>query len=215
MSTWQIRRDKYSVTTDFGPNAEWVAEMQWPEGRTQGGPAVLLIYPSDPDACPPGGLSQTVLRDMNFREALDLLRAGLTFSKRAQRVRQQVTDNLAKLLIEHAKGGSITPAYLATLSRAYLDAVDNGQGRPLDHLAGITGKSTAAIKNHLWQATRKGILVRSPGRAGGHLTTKGRTELAQIMPDGQDPAMATEVPPGAPSGKPRRRNPRKAITVTG
>ncbi|MYV31968.1 hypothetical protein GQ649_32740 [Rhodococcus sp. DSM 6344] len=182
MEKWQVDRDsKFSVSIDLGPNHEWVAEMQWPEGETQGGPAVLVIYPSDPDACPPGGLSQTVLRDVDFKYALDRLRGKLAGSKRWQRVRQNTEDKLTGLLASHAARGAITPEYLTLLSRAYIDAVNNGQEKPLEYLASLTGKSAAAIKNHLWQATRKGLLERSPGRAGGHLTDKGRAVLAPVV----------------------------------
>ncbi|CAG7607799.1 hypothetical protein SIM91_10625 [Rhodococcus opacus] len=187
MTNWQVDRDsKYSVTTDFGPNYEWVAEMQWPEGETQGGPAVLVIYPSDPDTCPPGGLSQTVLRDVDFKDALDRLRGKLAASKRWQRVRQDTEDKLTGLLASHAASGAITPEYLALLSRIYIGAVNNGQEKPLEHLAALTGKSAAAIKNHLWHATRKGLLERSPGRAGGHLTEKGRAVLEPVLSDEND-----------------------------
>ncbi|MHA7662384.1 hypothetical protein [Mycolicibacterium sp. HS_4_1] len=172
MEKWQVKDDKYSVTVDLGPNMEWVAEMQWPEGETQGGPAVLVIYPSDPETCPPGGLSQTVLRDVDFKYALDRLRASLTHSKRFQRLRQQSRDKLTGLLVEHAAEGAITSEYLALLARVYVDVVKHGQDKPLDHLAELTNKSPAAIKNHLWQATRKGLLERSPGRAGGKTTAK-------------------------------------------
>ncbi len=171
------------MTTDFGPNYEWVAEMQWPEGETQGGPAVLVIYPSDPDACPPGGLSQTVLRDVDFKYALERLRGKLAASKRWQRVRQDTEGKLTGLLTSHVASGAITPEYLALLSRVYISAVNNGQEKPLEYLAVLTGKSAAAIKNHLWQATRKGLLERSPGRAGGHLTEKGRDILASVTSD--------------------------------
>ncbi|MGG7103124.1 MULTISPECIES: hypothetical protein [Rhodococcus] len=182
MVNWQVDLDsKYSVETDFGPNMEWVAAMQWPEGETQGGPAMLVIYPSDPDTCPPGGLSQTVLRDVDFKDALDRLRGKLAASKRWERVRQSTADKLNALLADHAASGAITPEYLALLSRVYVGVVNNGQDKPLEHLAALTGKSASAIKNHLWQATRKGLLERSPGRAGGHLTDKGRAVLEPVL----------------------------------
>jgi DNA-binding MarR family transcriptional regulator len=211
MEKWQVNRDQYSVTVDLGPNSEWVAEMQWPEGETQGGPAVLVIYPSDPDTRPPGGLSQTVLRDVDFGYARDRLRASLSNSKRWENARQRSEDTLSSLLIEHA-GGAITQEYLALLSRVYVGAVKNGQDKPLDHLAAITGNSPAAIKNHLWQATRKGLLERSPGRAGGHLTDKGREVLATLAPAEDELTIAVEMPPRVIEDKPKRRRPPKAIT---
>jgi hypothetical protein len=209
MANWQVNRDQWSVTMDLGPNGEWVAEMQWPEGETQGGPAVLAIYPSDPDHCPPGGLSQTILRDVDFGYARDRLRASLSNSKRWERARQRTEDALSSLLAEHS-GGAITQEYLALLSRVYVDAVKNGQDKPLDHLAALTGNSAAAIKNHLWQATRKGLLERSPGRAGGHLTDKGRGVLTPVVSDDEH-TIAVEMPPRVVEDKPKRRRPRKAI----
>ena len=49
---------------------------------------------------------------------------------------------------------------------------DDAQSKSLEHFAEVTGKSAAAIKNHLWQATRRGLLERSPGRAGGRVSAK-------------------------------------------
>ncbi|WP_420879809.1 hypothetical protein [Rhodococcus sp. (in: high G+C Gram-positive bacteria)] len=182
MANWQFNRDsRYAVEIDLGPNMEWIAQLQWPEGESQGGPAVLVIRPSDPETCPPGGLSQTVLRDVDFKYALDRLRSSLSNSKRWEQARQRSADKLASLLAEHAAIGAISPEYLALLSRVYVGAVNNGQEKPLEHLAALTGKSASAIKNHLWQATRKGLLERSPGRAGGHLTDKGTAVLVPLL----------------------------------
>jgi hypothetical protein len=64
----------------------------------------------------------------------------------------------------------ITDEYLAMLSVVYSAAAS--QPKPLEYLAGISGKTPATIKNHLWQATRKGLLERSPGGAGGRITPK-------------------------------------------
>ncbi|WP_236724596.1 hypothetical protein [Mycobacterium avium] len=173
--------DDYVVTVDLGPNYEWVAEMQWPEGETQGGPGVLLIRPSNPDSYPAGGLSQTVLREVDFKYALERLRRSLANSKRWDRARRQSEEKLTALLVDHA-GGGITPEYLALLSRVYIGVVNRGQDKPLEYLAEVTGKSAAAIKNHLWQATRKGLLERSPGRVGGHLTPEATKILERIVP---------------------------------
>jgi len=180
MGKWQVNRDDYSVTVDLGPDCEWVAEMQWPEGVTQGGPAVLVIYPSDPDTCPPGGLSQTVLRGVDFKRALERLRGYLANSKRWERERQEGDEKVTALLVDHV-GGSITPEYLALLSRVYVSAVNRGQAKPLDYLAQVTGSSPAAIKNHLWKATRDGLLERSPGRAGGRVTPRAGSILGPIL----------------------------------
>ncbi|BDD96568.1 hypothetical protein [Mycolicibacterium fortuitum] len=173
MSKWQVNEDDYTVTVDLGPDCEWVAAMQWPEGVTQGGPAVLVIYPSNPESCPPGGLSQTLLRDVDFKYAAERLRRQLENSKRWDTSRKRSDKKMNDLLISHAVEGRVTDTYLALLSRAYVSAVDQGQSKPLEFLAELTSKSAASIKNHLWQATRKGLLERSPGRAGGRVTPKG------------------------------------------
>lgn len=199
MTKWQVNRDQYSVTLDLGPNMEWVAEMQWPEGQTQGGPAVLVIYPSDPDACPPGGLSQTVLRDVDFKYALDRLRSSFAFSKRWEAARNRSREKMAALLREYS-GNNITDEYLAVLSRVYVDAVSGGQPKPLEYLAEVTDKSPAAIKNHLWHATRKGLLERSPGRAGGNITLKATVILEKIIPNDLQPP-----PSGVREVKPPRQ----------
>ena len=172
--------EDYVVTVDLGPNCEWVAEMQWPEGKTQGGPAVLVIHSADPASYPAGGLSQTVLREVDFKGALDKLRRQLESSKRWDQARRQNQETVVAALVDHA-GGSITPEYLALLSRVYVGAVNHGQAKPLDYLAEVTGNSPAAIKNHLWQATRKGLLERSSGRAGGRVTEKAATLISKRL----------------------------------
>lgn len=168
------------VEVDLGPNFEWVAQMEWPEGEPQGGPAVLVIRPSDPNGYPAGGLSQTVLREVDFKYALNRLRSQLASSERWSKQRHDSDEKMTALLIDASDAG-ITEDYLALLSRAYVATVSQGQAKPLEHLAGITGKSASAIKNHLWQATRKGLLERSPGRAGGRVTEKAADRIRAIL----------------------------------
>lgn len=173
------------VELGLGPDCEWVATMEWPEGETQGGPAMLVIRPSNEDEYPTGGLSQTVLREVDFKSALERLRGQLASSDKWQRHRQESRDKIYALLTKVAASGSISDEYLALLSRAYVGAVNEGQSKPLEFLAAIADKSNAAIKNHLWQATRKGFLERSPGRAGGRITAKTSDALMDILyPDG-------------------------------
>ena len=78
----------------------------------------------------------------------------------------------------------------------YVGAVNQGQGKPLDYLAEVTGKSPAAVKNHLWQASRKGLLERSPGRVGGKITAEATKVLERIVP-GADGRILVEGPPKA------------------
>lgn len=169
------------VTVDLGPNGEWVAELQWPPGETQGGPAVLVIHPAVDGSYPPGGISQTVLRELDFKQALDTLRRQLTSTKRKAAALEKSAAKMNNLLLEHAEDRTVTDTYLALLARAYVSAVSRGVDKPLAYLAELTGKSYAATKNHLWQATRRGLLERSPGRAGGRVTGKAANIIADLI----------------------------------
>src|SRR4051794_30989429 len=112
-------KNPYTVTVFLGPHAEWVAKLTWPEGETQGGPVALEIQPTVADEPPAGGLSQTVLREVDFRGALDKLRlrvedaeTGLSYSRNLKKVTSR--------LVEYAASGSVTDPYLALLSEAYV-----------------------------------------------------------------------------------------------
>lgn len=170
------------VVQDLGPGWEWVVEMEWPEGVTSGGPAALVIRPSDPDSYPAGGISSTLLREIDFREAAERLRRQVTAAERWDKARGRYEQDRSERLREAVSHG-ITDEYLALLSSAYVSAVNHGQPRPLEHLAEQAGKSLAAIKNHLWQATRRSLLERSAGRPGGRLTEKASGILERIVPN--------------------------------
>lgn len=170
-SVAHVSEEDRIVITDLGPGMEWVCEMEWPEGVTQGGPAWLVVRPSDPDGYPPGGISSTVLREIDFRDAVDRLRRQLAVSERRGRARERYEEGRSERL-RAALSEGITEQYLALLSSAYVSLTNHGQAKPLERLAEMADKSAAAIKNHLWQATRKGFLERHAGRAGGKLTEK-------------------------------------------
>ncbi len=161
-----------TVTVDLGPDMQWVCQMEWPEGQTQGGPAVLVIRPSDPHNYPAGGISQTLVRELDFKHALDTLRRQQAGGKRWERAKASSDKKMNNLLAVHAAEGAITDEYLSLLSRAYVTAVSDGQAKPLEYLAELLDKTHSAIQNHLWQATRRGLLERSPGRVGGKITAK-------------------------------------------
>jgi hypothetical protein len=169
------------VTVDLGPDMQWVCQMEWPEGQTQGGPGMLVIRPADPDNYPAGGISQTLLREVDFKAALDTLRRQLAAGNRWSSMREQSAAKMNNLLLAHMQDRTITDTYLALLARAYVSAVSRGVDKPLDYLAELTGKSYASIKNHLWQATRRGLLERSPGRVGGKVTGKAANILAGLV----------------------------------
>ena len=160
------------MSVDLGPDLQWVCDMEWPEGETQGGPMTLTIRPAIPGNFPAGGVSSTLLRDVDFKAALGILRRQRVRSKQFQKVTAAHEKRMNTLLAAHAADGAITDEYLALLSRVYVAAVSSGQEKPLDYLAELLNKTHAAIQNHLWQATRRGLLERSSGRAGGKLTAK-------------------------------------------
>ena len=148
----------------IGPHDEWTVEMTWYYDDRHG-PGKLVIRPTDPDKRPAGGLSQTVLREVDFAAAVDEMRATEAYAAKIPRINwETIGDELADMSAD-----GITDEYLAMLTLVYCACM---QSKPLEFLAELTGKSPAAIKNHLWQATRKGLLERSPGRAGGRFTMK-------------------------------------------
>ena len=48
---------------------EWSVLMEWADGAESGGPVRLVIEPVDQTSPPNGGLSSTVLREVDFQEA--------------------------------------------------------------------------------------------------------------------------------------------------
>ncbi|MFD9908239.1 hypothetical protein [Streptomyces sp. NPDC059063] len=181
MSEQQGEQGGPVVAQEIGP---WVVEMQWPEGVTQGGPAALLVRPKDGESCPLGGISSTVLREIDFKEAVERLRAKVAVSEMRAQVREEYeagrTERLRKALAQ-----GVTDEYLATLASAYLSYLSGGGKGPLAHLAERVGKSESTVKGHLWQARKRGLLTGAPGRAGGALTRKASEILIRVVPGGE------------------------------
>lgn len=167
------------VVQGVGPG--WVAEMEWPEGITQGGPAVLVIRPVDPDAVPDGGMSSTLLRGLDFRAALEKLRRQLDISDRRADLEEAYEDQRDERIRTELRGG-MTDEYLSLISSRYVGLVNHGHARPLAALAEIIGKTESTVKGHLWRARRKELLTGGAGRAGGQLTPKASKVLATIVP---------------------------------
>ena len=158
------------VTTDLGNG--WTIEMHWSEDETQGGPGSLVIRPTNPDEPPPGGLSSTVLRGIDFRQAKADLHRQLS---------EHTGEPGDKDLLRDALSVGITDEYLALLSSEYVARVDSSQSKPVDRLAEELGKSPGTIKGHLWQARKRGLLTEgSPGRKGGRLSPEAVSILARM-----------------------------------
>jgi hypothetical protein len=159
---------KRVVKQDLG--TEWVAEMEWPDGVTYGGPMTLVIRPAQEGSYPAGGVSTTVLREVDLAAARDQLRTQRHGFLPAldHGLDQQIRAELANGLSERL---------LALVAARYVELVSQGQAKPLDVLAEITGRSNQTAKGWLWQARKRGLLTGSAGRAGGEVTAKARALL--------------------------------------
>lgn len=169
------------VVQDLGP---WVIEMQWPRGVTQGGPAVLVVRPKGGTGYPPGGISSTVLRQIDFKEAGEALRSQTRVSGLRAQIRKEQEAARAERLRQAAAQG-VTDEYLALLASAYVGYINRGGTGALAHLAEQVGKSQSTIKGHLWQARKRDLLTGSAGRAGGALTEKASALLMDLVPCAQ------------------------------
>nr|WP_052741149.1 sigma-70 family RNA polymerase sigma factor [Mycobacterium sp. UM_NZ2] len=185
---------------------DWEIDMEWREGDYQGGPIGMWIRPLDPDNPPHGGLSSTVLREIDFRKAKAKLHQDLAAHPHGWRGEpskqaQQDGDRLARLRDELAKG--ITPEYLALLCSNYVQRVNSGQAKPVERLAEDLGKSAATIRGHLWQARRQGLLIGSAGRKGGTLTPEAMA-IIQRLPKQPNPEIPVQrislIHDGPPGG---------------
>jgi hypothetical protein len=157
----------------------WTVEMYWKEDDIQGGPSKIAIRPTDEKNVPVGGISSTVLREIDFRAGAAKAREqvaaeDLTY---AQDSPQLPPMALVRATLE---AGGITDAYLVLLAIQYIARVDRGEPKPVDHIASELGKSPGTIKGHLWQARNRGLLKGgSAGRKGGYIPP----EAAQIALD--------------------------------
>lgn len=162
-----------------GIGDDWVVTMEWPAGVENGGPMRLVIEPVADN--PVGGLSSTVLRQVDFREAIERFRDQIEASQRRgrehEKYEKQRTERLRAALDE-----GVTDDYLALLSSAYVSAVNRGLEKPNDYLAEMAGKTTSTVRGHLWQARKQDFLTGSPGRKGGQLTDKATKILERIVP---------------------------------
>jgi hypothetical protein len=166
------------VVQDLGA---WVVVMEWPEGVINGGPGRLVIEPAD--GYPIGGLSQTVLRQVDFKDGIERFRKQLAASERRSQLRDDY-ENKRGERIRAALSAGVTDEYLALLASAYISAANRGQPMPNEYLAEVVGKTTSTVRGHLWQARKRDLLTGSPGRVGGQLTPKAVAILERIVPRG-------------------------------
>lgn len=161
MSEWRVKQE-----IDRG---RWIAELVWREGDTHG-PSELVVRPADPERRGFAGISHTVLREINFRlDRLDELSA---------------TPRLAPVAVDpgelrRAAKDGLSDRYLALLAAAYVERAERRESYITRSLAEDVGKREGTIRQHLWQARKRGLMTGgSHGLVGGKLTAKARELLA-------------------------------------
>lgn len=154
----------------IGPWSVW---MEWPDDADQGGPARLVIEPAD-DALPfetAGGLSSTVLRQINFQDAIDQWRRESPGTVLDEYFGARLCDLLSE---------GVTDRYLAYLASVYVGMVQAGEKGLTLKLADAIDKKPDTVKSHLKAARKRELLTVIPGKAGGQLTEKATEILKQL-----------------------------------
>jgi hypothetical protein len=165
------------------PLGDWYVVMDWPDGVVDGGPAKLTIQPVS--ECPVGGLSSTVLRQIDFREAIEDLR-GQVAGDQQRSSQHAAMDRWHSDRLRSALADGVTDDYLALLSYEYVRAVNRGQAKVNDYLAEVAGKPMSTVRGHLWHARKRGFLTGSPGRKGGRLGPDAEAIMERIDADTAD-----------------------------
>lgn len=143
----------------------WDVWMEWAEDADQGGPVRLIIEPAE-NAQPleyAGGISSTVLRQIDFQEAIDQWRRETPGTV----LDEHFTAKLRELLAE-----GVSDTYLAYLTHVYVGMVRAGEKRITAQLADAVGKRPDTVKAHLKTARKRELLTVVPGKAGGHPTDR-------------------------------------------
>jgi hypothetical protein len=168
-----MSEDGWTIPQELGA---WVVEMTWAEDEIQGGPSMLVIRPADAEKVPLGGLSSTILRQVDFREGAEKLRAVMAVAGLLSELRGEPGKGPAPIeTVRDALEQGVSDDYLALLAVEYVGRVNAGQEKPVDHMAEELGRSLATIKGHLWQARKRGLLTGgSPGRKGGETSEEAR-----------------------------------------
>jgi hypothetical protein len=212
------KREPRSVMQPVGD--DWVAVMEWPDGVEDGGPSRLVIEPID--KMPVGGLSSTVLRQIDFRDAIGRHRKQLAESHRRAGPLQRLRD-FERAQLRSALADGVTDYYLALLSWQYVQATGRGQANINDYMAELVGKPVGTVRGHLIRARHGGLLTGSHGRKGGELTEAAEeilepyarlhlAEFDRLIGEAALDEVEVETPLRVVDDKPKRRRPQKAIT---
>lgn len=167
--------------------------MKWPHGAgVQGGPAELRVYAADPDDPPVGGISSSLLREIDIRAAADEVREAITDGERQTGPTTTLdTEPLRKRLLEQG----VTDDILALVALLYVADVNRGREHPVARLAEAFGRSEVTVRSWLTRARKKGFLTGAHGKLGGRLTPEGMRVLGMSGPASDEPflAMAARV----------------------
>lgn len=176
------RRNLTTVTYQrIGP---WVVKTSWPSSEDQLGPVQIELSPS-PEATEGDllvGLSSTVLRKIDFRQARDEWRQIQDETRQKKLMPMQETwrtERLRQLL----EVDGVREPYLAQLAETYIGMVMFGDTAVSDTLAEMTGRSRDTVRQHLHRARKAGMLTSVAGKAGGEITDKAVEVLLQSSQD--------------------------------
>lgn len=207
---------------------DWIAIMKWPDDVTDGGPAQLIIKPIG--KMPVGGLSSTVLRQIDFRSAIEMHRDQAAESARHNRVDPEAMRAFERKQLRSALSEGVTKTYLAMLAFEYARAVDRGQSNINDYLSELVGKPVGTVRGHVIRARKEGLLTGSHGKKGGSLSPEADDlcePYAMAWLDELDKLAGNTTAEGEPlvietpelpivvedtPQKPKRRRPQKAIS---
>lgn len=162
------RKPKVVIEQRIGP---WQVALAWPDDADQGGPVAIQIkpYPDATDADIIGGLSSTVLRQIDFQAGREKwLEAKAKYIDTEGGLEQVRGDHLRRILDRDG----VTDEYLAYLANAYVQLTRAGERSVSGKLAEMTGRTPDTVRQHLHRVRKAGMLTAIPGKAGGQLTRK-------------------------------------------
>lgn len=162
------RKSKVVIEQRIGP---WQIALAWPDDVDQGGPVAISIKPyadaTDDELI--GGLSSTVLRQIDFRTAREKwMEAKTKYLDQQDGLEQLRAEQLRRILDRDG----VTDTYLAFLANAYVQLVRQGERSVSGKLAVMTGRSPDTMKQHLHRVRKAELLTAISGKAGGQLTPK-------------------------------------------
>ncbi|MBM7771989.1 hypothetical protein JOD54_002193 [Actinokineospora baliensis] len=144
----------------------------------------------DPAADPEdavGGISSTVIRQIDFRRAAEgwrQLRGAAISGAEGIRTLAITAEGFSKIVRPLINDG-LSDEYLAWLATAYVTFVEAGVASVTAHLSDVVQRRPDTIRSHLKEARNRGLLTTIKGRAGGKLTDKAKA-ITSVRFEGDD-----------------------------